>query len=171
MRIGRRPLTPLEAGVYVSLVAIFVTVFATRMLSYMEAAERAMMEVTVTRLMSAGSVRRAYGVLRGQADDATAWTKRNPFELAGFPPPNFSGEIDPLQPKPLERGSWAFDPARGELIYLPRRAAHSVQGAAVVGWGLRRGDCLFRGHSHRANVMGGDIRVVTLAGLVKPLLG
>jgi hypothetical protein len=120
MRIGRRPLTPLEAGIYASLVAIFVTVFATRMLSYMEAAERAMMEVTVTRLMSAASVRRAYGVLRGEADEAAAWTKRNPFELVGFPPPNFSGEIDPLQPRPLERGSWAFDPVRGELIYLPR---------------------------------------------------
>jgi len=117
---GRRPLTRLEAGIYGAIVAIFVTVFATRMLAYMEAAERATMEATVTRLMSAAGVRRAYGVLRGQADDAAGWTKRNPFELAGFPPPNFSGEIDPLQPKPLERGSWAFDPARGELIYLPR---------------------------------------------------
>lgn len=117
---GRRPLTRLEAGIYGAIVAILVTVFATRMLSYMEAAERARMEVTVTQLMSAASVRRAYGVMRGQAEDVASWTKRNPFELAGFPAPNFSGEIDPLQPKPLERGWWAFDPARGELIYLPR---------------------------------------------------
>ena len=117
---GRRPLTRLEAGIYGAIVAILVTVFATRMLSYMEAAERARMEVTVTQLMSAASVRRAYGVMRGQAEDAASWRKRNPFELAGFPSPNFSGEIDPLQPKPLERGWWAFDPVRGELIYLPR---------------------------------------------------
>ena len=38
-------------------------------------------------------------------------------------PRNFSGEIDPLQPKALERGFWAFDRDRHELIYLPRLRA------------------------------------------------
>ena len=114
---GRRPLTRLEAGIYGVLAAILLTVVALRLLNQMEVAERAAMEATIMQLMSAGATRLAYGTLRGEAQDLAG---RNPFELAGISPRNFSGVIDPLQPKALERGFWAFDPDRRELIYLPR---------------------------------------------------
>ncbi len=121
MRIyGRRPLTRLEAGIYGGLAAVLLTALALRLVDYMEVAERAAMEATLMQLMSAGATRLAYGTMRGGAQDVAT---RNPFELAGISPRNFSGEIDPLQPKALERGFWAFDRDRHELIYLPRLRA------------------------------------------------
>ena len=121
MRIyGGRPLSRLEAGLYTAIAGVVLAIFASRLLHYMEAAERAAMEATVTQIMSRASTRLAYAVMRGQAEDVSTWSKRNPFEIAGLSPRNFVGEVDPARLENLERGTWAYDARRGELIYLPR---------------------------------------------------
>ena len=113
----RRRLTRLEAAISVTLVAVFLALFLERVLYYLELAERTVMVLTVSNVNSALNVRRAYGMLGGQAIDDRL---RNPFALAGMSPANFLGEIDSPGLATLERGQWVFDRTRGELIYLPR---------------------------------------------------
>jgi hypothetical protein len=114
----RRPLTRLELALYVSLIGIFIAVFVERALYYMELAERTSMEVTVSRVNSAINMRRAFDILReGRASQPNG---ENPFEFARLTPPNFRGEVLAAEVYRLEKGNWAFDPLRGEVLYLPR---------------------------------------------------
>jgi hypothetical protein len=116
----RRPLTRLEMALYAAVVAVVLALFLERLLTYMELAERTVMEITVSRVNSALDVRRAYDMLAARAASDPASLSRNPFELAGMSPGNFHGEMDSPSLADLERGNWVFDRARRELIYLPR---------------------------------------------------
>lgn len=116
----RRPLTRLEAALYGGIAAVLIAVLAERLLDYMELAERAAVEATVSQVMSAVNARLAYDMARGERSPVEAWTRRNPFELARMAPGNFVGEIDSSQAADLARGTWAFDRERAELVYLPR---------------------------------------------------
>jgi hypothetical protein len=121
MRIyGRRPLTRLEAALYAGIVAILIAVFASQLLDYMEIAERSAMQATIGNLIAAINTRLAYGVMRGEVVNVSAWARRNPFELAKVSPSNFTGEVDVSTLGSLERGRWAYDVSRAELVYLPR---------------------------------------------------
>lgn len=116
MMYGRRPLTKLEAGLYAALLGVCVAIFARQMLGYMELAERAAMQATLINTTSAINVRLAQTLYDKNADTVD-WTRRNPFELAGMSPPNFTGDVDPAS---LESGYWAYDSTHAELVYLPR---------------------------------------------------
>jgi hypothetical protein len=115
---GKRPLSRLEAGLYGGIAAILIAVLAHRLLDVMELAERSAMEATVLSLNAAVTTQLAYEVMRGRVPNTPAWARRNPFELAKMSAPNFAGEVE--SSSSLERGTWAYDPARAELIYLPR---------------------------------------------------
>jgi hypothetical protein len=117
---GRRPATKLEAALYAGIAAIFIGVFASELLDYMEIAERSAMQATLANLVAAINTRRAYEVMRGETGNVSDWPRRNPFELAKASAGNFAGERDTLGPDALARGTWAFDAVRGELVYLPR---------------------------------------------------
>src|SRR5687767_14436717 len=114
----RRPLTRLELAVYTALIAVAVVIFLDRGLYYMEIAERTAMDVTISRVNSAIQVRRALDMLRQGRSSAPAG--ENPFEFARFTPPNFRGEVLAAEVYRLKKGSWAFDPLRQEVLYLPR---------------------------------------------------
>lgn len=114
----RRPLSRLELALYASLVGVLMAVFIERGVYYMEIAERTAMEVTILRVNSAINVRRAQEMLsEGRASIPTG---QNPFEFARAVPPNFRGEVLAAEVYRLEKGSWAFDPLRGEVLYRPR---------------------------------------------------
>jgi hypothetical protein len=114
----RRPLTRLELAIYGALVGVFIAVFIERGLYYLELAERTAMEVTVSRVNSAINLRRAQDMLR--EGRASAPKGENPFEFARVKQANFRGEVLAAELYRLERGSWAFDPLRQEVVYLPR---------------------------------------------------
>ena len=121
MRIyGARRLTRLEAALYGGIAAVLIGLLAERLLDAMEIAERTTMQATVARLNAAITTRLAYEVMRGEVGDVQAWTRRNPFDLAHVSPQNFAGAFDAPVPGTLQRGSWAFDVARAELVYSPR---------------------------------------------------
>ena len=117
---GRRRLTRLEAALYGGIAAVLIAVVASHLLDLMEAAERLAVESTINQVNGAVTARLAYEVMRGDAN-VRSWERRNPFDLARLSPRNFVGEVDSMQPGALERGTWAFDPARAELVYFPRR--------------------------------------------------
>lgn len=116
----KRPLTRLELALYAGLVGMAVIFFASRLLDYLELAERASMEMTVARVNSAISVHLAYEMLGGRLIYVEPALRRNPFELAKMPQTNYLGELDDPDLSTLERGNWVFDRQRAELVYLPR---------------------------------------------------
>jgi len=133
----RRPLTRREAGLYAGLVGILVVVFASHMLDYLEAAERAAMQSTLINTTAAINVRFAANLV-GQRDSPGDWKRRNPFEIAGATPPNFSRNGDPGH---LTSGQWGFDAERAELVYLPRfgMTLHTRSGDGALRFRLVRG--------------------------------
>lgn len=138
---GRRPLTRLELGLYVAIVGIAATIFLDRLLAVMELAERSAMEETVSRVNSAINLRIAYEMLNGHLINVPAALQRNPFELAKTAPPNYRGEIDTLDLRSQESGSWVYDRARRELVYFPRlrRDLVTADGSGVVRFHLVAG--------------------------------
>lgn len=115
----QRRLTRLEVGIYACVASVAIAVFLEHLLQHMELAERTSMEVTISRVNSRIHLARAYAILKGEhAADAPQQT--NPFELSGVTPPNFLGTVDIVELKSVERGSWLFNKATGEVIYLPR---------------------------------------------------
>jgi hypothetical protein len=117
---GLRRASKLEAALYGGIAGIFIAVFASELLDYMEIAERAAMQATLGNLVAAINTRLAYEVMRGEIGNVSSLQRRNPFELAKASVGNFSGEMDTLVRGALVRGTWAFDANRGELVYLPR---------------------------------------------------
>src|SRR6185503_722651 len=105
MMYGRRPLTKLEAAIFAAVVGVFLVIFARQMLGYMEIAERAAMQATLINTTAAINVRLAASY-RDQAAGTSDWTRRNPFELTGMLPPNFTAGVAPGL---LEPGQWTYD--------------------------------------------------------------
>lgn len=119
MMYGRRPLTRLEAGLYSALVGVAITFFAWQMLEYLELAERAAMNATLSSMASALNTRAAQELFsRGRLE--TDWTRSNPFEVAKITAPNYAGSLASGEVRTMPSASWAFDAARSELVYMPR---------------------------------------------------
>jgi hypothetical protein len=113
----------LQSGLYVIIVGIVATVLLERLLTYAEAAEKAAMEATLSRLHSALYTRVAYLVLRGEHEAIEALPRQSPFVTAAMLSTNYAGEFVGL-PLEVEDGSWLFDRVRNELVYLPRLKRH-----------------------------------------------
>src|SRR5262245_38078205 len=86
----------------------------------MELAERAAMEVTVSRINSSLNTRVATDRLYGRLTRISELLERNPFDVAGTVSSNSLGDLDAPVLDNLERGHWVFDRNRKELIYLPK---------------------------------------------------
>jgi hypothetical protein len=133
---GRRPLTKLERGLYAALAAIFIAIFASELLDYMELAERAAMEATLMNAVAAINVQTARDMLGSPKRDSDR--TRNPFEFAGMAPANFAGELHGSLPP---AGSWGYDSASAELIYAPRLhfKLHTSNGQPVLRFRVESG--------------------------------
>lgn len=114
----RRKLTRLEAGLYGAVAAALIVFMLHELLDLMELAERSAMERTVITVNSSLNTFAALDLARGRQRGGAR--QGNPFELAKTWPANFQGVVDASDLSAIERGSWVFDGARSELIYLPR---------------------------------------------------
>jgi hypothetical protein len=121
---GRRKLTRAETAVYAGVIAVLIVVFTSYVLDFMEMAEKAAMETTVSTVTSALNVHYARRVMAGEAVDARRWLAGNPFELARAFPAGYMGELDGRDPSTFDRPAWFFDTARREVLYLPRLRRH-----------------------------------------------
>ena len=113
----------LQSGVYVAIFGVLAAVLLERLLTYAEAAEKAAMEVTVSRLSSALYAQLAFLALRGEYDAIEALPGQSPFVVTRATSSSYLGEFDGAPPG-AEGGSWYFDRARGELVYLPNLKRH-----------------------------------------------
>jgi len=134
----RRSLTRLELGLYAALIGVAVALLADRLLDTMEIAERAAMDVTLTRINSAINVQLAADRFGGRLPRIAEALQRNPFEVAKMSPGNFLGELEEPDLELLERGNWLFDRTRKELVYLPRLRRGLQSPEAVLRFRLER---------------------------------
>jgi hypothetical protein len=116
----------LQTGLYVIIVGIVATMLLERLLTYAEAAEKAAMEATVSRLHAALYTRVAYLTLRGEHEAIDALPTQSPFGTAVMKTSNYLGEFVGL-PTEVEGGHWLYDQVRHELVYVPnhRRYLHA----------------------------------------------
>lgn len=120
----RRRLTNLETALYALIVAVLAGVLLDSLVDHAELAERAYVELTLTRIQEGVNIRQAQALLTGKAPDPALWASGNPFALAGMTPVNFRGEYERPEASLLDRGEWLFDRGRAELVYRPRLARY-----------------------------------------------
>ena len=113
----------LQAALYVIIAGIAATILLERLLTYAEAAEKSATEVTLSQLHSALYARMAYLAMRGEHGTLEAMATQSPFLAANVKSPNYLGEFDGVPPD-AKSGSWLYDRARHELVYVPRLARH-----------------------------------------------
>lgn len=116
-------LTLVELIVVVCVIGVASAVLLTRLRFYQEAAEKAVMESNVGVMKSALQLRVAAMLLKGEQSGIESLARENPIEWLAEPPHGYRGEFVAPQPS-VPRGSWYFDAARREIVYVPDLDAH-----------------------------------------------
>jgi hypothetical protein len=110
---------------YVVIAGILAVVLLERLLTYAEAAEKAAMEATLSRLHAGLYARVAFLALRGDYETIDALPRRSPFATAVMQATNYRGEFVGV-PAEIEGGNWLYDRLRNELVYVPNLKRHLV---------------------------------------------
>ena len=139
-RIGRRHADPhsgftlFELIVVVCLVAIMAGVLLNRLQVYREAAEKVTMQQTAAAIKSALQMRVASYLIAARDNDIESLRNENPVNWLQEPPQGYVGEFQGDAYARVPRGSWYFDLARRELIYVIDRGDHFEPGADGRKW-------------------------------------
>jgi hypothetical protein len=108
-----------QSALYVIIAGVAATVLLERLLTYMEAAEKAAVDVTLSQLHSGLYSRVAYLALRGEYETIDALPASSPFLTAQVLSSNYLGGFDGI-PLDLKSGNWYYDRGHHELVYVPR---------------------------------------------------
>lgn len=130
MAAGRT--TVLQAALYVAVASMLALVLLGRAEVYFALAERATVDSTLNNARSALYVRLAQDRLQGTLSWERRWDGGNPFELGRMDVKNYAGRVDaPEKLAALPGGVWAYDGAKGEIVYVP----NYLRGLQVEGGG------------------------------------
>jgi type II secretory pathway pseudopilin PulG len=128
-------LSRLELVVAVVLISVFAGVLLQRLAFYQEVVEKVTMEQTVQSMRSGLQMQIAALLLKGKAREIGHLSGRNPVSFLANPPAGYVGEIeDPEAVKAMAKGSWYFDKARRELVYLVDRDTRFTPGPDGISW-------------------------------------
>jgi hypothetical protein len=111
-----------------------------RLLEYQERAEKTLVDLTVRNLRATLRWQVAQRMVHGAAGDLVALLDANPVAWLERPPAGYVGEIAGEAPD-LAGGSWYFNTAARQLVYVPRLAAHlsvSNYRSGRLRWQVRR---------------------------------
>ena len=123
-RIRRRPagrhagFTLFEIIVVVCIVALFAGILYNRLRVYEEAAEKAAMQQTAAAIKSALQMRVAAYMISGRDTEIESLRNENPVKWLQENPADYAGEFYADAYARVRPGSWYFDLARRELIYV-----------------------------------------------------
>ncbi|MDH2919170.1 MAG: prepilin-type N-terminal cleavage/methylation domain-containing protein [Sideroxydans sp.] len=113
-----------ELIVVVIVIGVLFVLFANRIISYQELAEKAAMETTVGNLQSALNLQFAQIQTRGQSSDVDMLLLDNPIKWLQKVPSNYAGEFYDASPRSVAPGRWLFDLKSRELIYVMQHTEH-----------------------------------------------
>jgi len=123
-----RGFTLIELLIVISIVAILFAVGLERLLRYQEMGERAAVEQNVAAMNTALNMKFAAYVVRGRPAAIESEVGKNPIGLLARSPENYLGELFAPDINSLPRGSWYFDAASHDLVYLPNRRRYLSSG-------------------------------------------
>jgi general secretion pathway protein G len=129
-----------ELAVCIALIAVFAGLLLERMLYYQEAAEKAVMELHANNLKLALQVRVGDLIARNEPLDYPQLARENPVGWMDPPPVGYRGEFDGDVSGQLPKGSWYFDRASAEVVYvvnLDRNFRPASGGRTCVRWHVK----------------------------------
>jgi len=139
-RVVRRPaatqtgLTLFELVVVVCVVAVIAGILFNRLRLYEEAAEKAAMQQTAAAIKSALQMRVAAYMVSGRDKEIENLRNENPVKWLQENPADYAGEFYADAYARVRQGSWYFDLARRELIYVINRGNNFKPGADARKW-------------------------------------
>ena len=119
--VPHRGFSLLELAVSLAVIAVFAGVLLQRLQFYQEAAEKARIELEVTKLKLALQARVGAQIAEQRPVDFAAVARENPMSWLDQPMTGYRGESGPAEARLVPPGSWYFDRDRLELVYRPVR--------------------------------------------------
>ena len=120
--VPRRPaqagFTLFELIVVICIVSILAGILLNRLEVYKEAAEKAAMQQTAAAIKSALQMRVASYMISGRDGEIEQLRSQNPVSWLQERPDNYAGEFYADAYARVRPGSWYFDLARKEFIYV-----------------------------------------------------
>lgn len=107
-----------ELIVVICLVAVMAGILLNRLRVYEEAAEKAAMQQTAAAIKSALQMRVAAYMIGGRDNEIENLLKENPVNWLQEKPTGYAGEFHADAYARVRPGSWYFDLARRELVYV-----------------------------------------------------
>jgi len=126
--------TLFELIVVVCIVSVMAFILLDRLQVYKEGAEKAAMQQTAAAIKSALQMRVASYMIRGRDSEIENLRTENPVNWLQEHPDNYAGEFYADAYARVRPGSWYFDLARREFIYVIDLAANFKPGPDGRKW-------------------------------------
>jgi hypothetical protein len=112
----QRGVSKLEFAVTVAIFGVLAGLLLDRLGALQTEVERTEVDLTVRRMRVGIQTAISERIMRGEEERIGEVAQASPVDFLGHPPRGFIAGRTPQEP-----GQWAYDPARHELAYLPRR--------------------------------------------------
>jgi hypothetical protein len=129
-----------EFAIVAALLTCVAAFLLPRLIEYQERAEKTLVDLTVRSLRTTLRWQVAQHMFHGGAGDLGALVDANPVPWLERPPAGYLGEMAGEAPE-VAGGSWYFDTANRQLVYVPRRDTHLLVpggGSPRLRWEVRR---------------------------------
>ena len=131
---GHAGFTLFELLVVVCVVAVMAGMLLNRLQVYEEGAEKVAMQQTAAAIKSGLLMRVAAYMVGGREGEIEGLRNENPIGWLQENPPNYAGEFHADAYARVRPGSWYFDLAHHELVYLIKRADNFKPGPDGRKW-------------------------------------
>ena len=126
--------TLFELIVVVCIVSIMAGILLNRLQTYEEAAEKAAMQQTAAAIKSALQMRVAAYMIAGRDGEIERLREENPVNWLQEKPADYAGEFYSDSYARVKPGSWYFDLAHRELVYVVKLGDHFKPGRDGRKW-------------------------------------
>lgn len=131
---GQAGFTLFELVVVICIVATMAGILLNRLRVYEEAAEKAAMQQTAAAIKSALQMRVASYLISGRDSDIEQLRSENPVNWLQERPQNYAGEFYADAYARVAPGSWYFDLAHRQMIYVINLGRYFKPGADGRKW-------------------------------------
>ena len=122
--LSRAGFTLIELVVVICVVALLLGVALDRLMRFQELGERVAMEQNIAAINVALTMKFAALVAAGRGQAIEKELGSNPIDLLARPPENYLGALFMPPAEHVPPGSWYFDRASADLVYVPGRARY-----------------------------------------------